>query len=143
MNGKTKCAILKDIRKQIAENNDIEYIVSECKHQGNCKGTCPKCELEVQYLERELDKRRKAGKVVAIAGISAACLATMTGCSLSEIADLGMDIVENIQSKIQKLKPEILVGEIATEEETSYTLDGDIPYEHELDGYIDNQSFSD
>ena len=55
MKGKEKCKALKEIRKQIAENNNIEYVVSECKHKGECKGTCPKCEAEVRYLEKELD----------------------------------------------------------------------------------------
>ena len=39
--GKQVCKILKDIRKQIAEENDIEFITSECKHKGDCAGTCP------------------------------------------------------------------------------------------------------
>ena len=39
--GKRTCKILKEIRKQIAQNNDIEFITSECKHQGDCLGTCP------------------------------------------------------------------------------------------------------
>lgn len=56
MNGKSKCKILKQIRKQIAAENDITYVVSECKHQGDCLGTCPKCEAEVRYLEEELRK---------------------------------------------------------------------------------------
>ena len=42
--GKEKCRILKEIRAEIAKANDIEWVTSECKHQGNCKGTCPKCE---------------------------------------------------------------------------------------------------
>ena len=54
MNGKSKCKILKDIRKKIAEDNDISYVTSECKYQGECSGTCPKCEAEVRYLEEEL-----------------------------------------------------------------------------------------
>ena len=74
MNGKRKCKMLKEIRKQIAKENDITYITTECKHQGNCKGTCPKCESEVRYLEAELEKRRKAGKTVAVAGIAAAMM---------------------------------------------------------------------
>ena len=41
MNGKTRCKILKDIRRQIAESNDISYVTSECKYQGDCKGACP------------------------------------------------------------------------------------------------------
>lgn len=42
--GKQKCQILKEIRRQIAEANDIKLITSECKYRGNCLGTCPKCE---------------------------------------------------------------------------------------------------
>ena len=60
--GKQTCKILKEIRKQIAAENDIEFITSECTHKGDCKGTCPKCEAEVRYLERELDKRQRMGK---------------------------------------------------------------------------------
>ena len=41
MNGKSKCKILKEIRRQIAENNDIEFVTSECKYQGDCLGTSP------------------------------------------------------------------------------------------------------
>ena len=48
--GKQTCKILKDIRRQIAEANDIEYITSECQYKGDCTGTCPKCESEVRYL---------------------------------------------------------------------------------------------
>lgn len=76
MNGKKKCKILKEIRKQIAKDNDIAFVTSECKHQGNCKGTCPKCEWEVRYLEAELEKRRMAGKQVVVAGIAAAMVLT-------------------------------------------------------------------
>ena len=44
--GKQTCKILKEIRRQIAEANDIEFITSECQYQGDCLGTCPKCEAE-------------------------------------------------------------------------------------------------
>ncbi len=81
MKGKEKCKALKEIRKQIALNNDIEYAVSECTHQGECKGTCPKCEAEVRYLERELELRRNLGKQVVLAGIGIGVAATMTGCT--------------------------------------------------------------
>ena len=80
MNGKSKCKILKDIRRQIAADNDIEFVTSECKYQGECTGTCPKCEAEVRYLEQELDKRQKAGKAVAVAGIAAAIAVSTAGC---------------------------------------------------------------
>ena len=81
MKGKEKCKALKEIRRQIALNNDIEYAVSECSHQGECKGTCPKCEAEVRYLERELELRRNLGKKVVLAGIGVGVAASMAGCT--------------------------------------------------------------
>lgn len=69
MHGK-KCKILKEIRKQIAKDNDITYVTAECKRQG----TCPKCEAGVRYPEAELEKRRMAGKQVVVAGIAAAMM---------------------------------------------------------------------
>ena len=72
--GKETCRILKEIRRQIADANDIEFITSECRYQGDCLGTCPKCEAEVQYLEQQLSARHAAGKAIALAGISAGLL---------------------------------------------------------------------
>jgi hypothetical protein len=80
MKGKKRCKILKEIRRQIAVNNDIEFVTSECKHQGDCLGTCPKCEAEVRYLERELEKRMKLGKAVAVAGLAVALTTSTVGC---------------------------------------------------------------
>ncbi len=78
--GKQTCKILKEIRRQIAEANGIEFITSECRYRGDCLGTCPKCEAEVRYLEQQLRARLLAGKAVAIAGISAGML-LLSGCS--------------------------------------------------------------
>jgi len=79
--GKETCRILKEIRQQIAKKNDIEYITSECNFQGECQGTCPKCESELKYLENELHKRTQLGKVVAIAGISLGLASTFPACN--------------------------------------------------------------
>lgn len=76
--GKRTCRILKEIRHRIAEANDIELITSECRHKGDCPGTCPKCEAEVSYLERQLRTRQLMGKAVVLAGLSAG-LITMSG----------------------------------------------------------------
>lgn len=73
--GKETCRILKEIRRQIAEANNIEFITSDCRYKGDCLGTCPKCEAEVRYLEQQLRARSLAGKAVTIAGISATTLA--------------------------------------------------------------------
>ena len=75
--GKQTCKILKEIRRQIAEANGIEFATSECRYRGDCLGTCPKCEAEVRYLEQQLRARSLAGKAVALAGISAASLAML------------------------------------------------------------------
>ncbi|MCL2329560.1 MAG: energy transducer TonB [Bacteroidetes bacterium] len=85
--GKKTCKILKEIRTQIAEKNDIEYITSECTFQGECKGTCPKCEEEVRYLENELRKRQQLGKVVTIAGISLGVAGSFAACGNSQMQD--------------------------------------------------------
>jgi len=97
MNGKDKCRILKDIRRKIAEENEIEWVVSECRHKGKCKGTCPKCESEVRQLERALENRRRLGKVVAVAGISAACLTGLTACTMDDVVDIGTKVIDEIK----------------------------------------------
>ena len=74
--GKQTCKILKEIRKQIAEENDIKLVVEECTYQGDCLGTCPKCEEEVRYLERELEKRQRLGKAAMVAGLSVGLLSS-------------------------------------------------------------------
>ena len=81
--GKSICSVLKTIRKQVADANDIQYEPRECGYQGECRGTCPACEAEVRYLERQLDLRRQLGKAVAIVGISAG-LSALTGCVIIE-----------------------------------------------------------
>lgn len=78
--GKNTCKILKDIRRQIAESNDIEFVTSECKYQGDCSGTCPKCEAELRYLEAELNRRRQLGKVITLAGLSIGLSTSLGGC---------------------------------------------------------------
>ena len=84
MKGKEKCRILKEIRQKIANENDIPYVTSECKHQGDCKGTCPKCEAELQYLENELAKRSSLGKRIAVAGLVATFTFAGTACDFGQ-----------------------------------------------------------
>ncbi len=78
--GKQTCKILKEIRKQIAAENDIKLVIEECTYQGDCRGTCPKCEAEVRYLERELEKRQRVGKAAVIAGMAVGTMLTATSC---------------------------------------------------------------
>jgi len=80
--GKQTCKILKEIRRRIAEANDIEFVTSECRYKGDCLGTCPKCEAEVRYLEQQLRSRQLMGKAVVLAGLSAGMIA-FSGCGSS------------------------------------------------------------
>ena len=92
--GKKICETLKGIRREIAEANDIDYTPTPCSHEGDCAGTCPKCESETRWLEGQLRLRQSLGKAVTIAGLSlgAASLISCNSCS-KPIHTVG--IVEN------------------------------------------------
>lgn len=55
--GKQKCEILRRIRMDIAERYGLRYNLSECTHEGDCSGTCPKCDAELKDLQRQLESR--------------------------------------------------------------------------------------
>ena len=75
--GKSTCKLLKSIRQQIADANGISYRPIECQHKGDCTGTCPACEEEIRYLERELKARKGNGFGMKVAGIAAGICATV------------------------------------------------------------------
>ena len=75
--GKSTCKLLKDIRQQIADANGISYQPKACRHKGDCAGTCPACEEEIRYLERELKARKGNGFGMKVAGIAAGICATV------------------------------------------------------------------
>ena len=81
--GKKICETLKAIRHDIAVANEIDYTPTECKHEGDCAGTCPKCESETRWLEKQLRTRQALGKAVTIAGLSVA-LSAMSSCNFFE-----------------------------------------------------------
>ena len=68
--GKNICKQLKAIRRQIAEENGIPLVIPTCTYQGECAGTCPQCESEVRFLEKELAKHLSLGKAATVAGIA-------------------------------------------------------------------------
>ena len=74
--GKNICNQLKEVRKRIAEENDIPLEIEECSYKGECRGTCPRCEAEVRYLENALADRLRLGKVVTVAGLALGLAAT-------------------------------------------------------------------
>ena len=129
---------MKEIRRQIAEANGIEFATSECRYKSDCLGTCPKCEAEVRYLEQQLNARSLAGKAIALAGISAGMI-LMSGCSgttsktqsnddmlgefvestemIEEVEDTTkgeMPIIEDSDANIDVVKEEIVSSELMT-----------------------------
>lgn len=80
--GKRKCEVLKDIRRKIAESEGIKYAPAKCNHEGDCPGTCPRCEAEVEYLEREIARKHgrsfRPAAAAAIGGLMAAT--ALTSC---------------------------------------------------------------
>ena len=106
--GKSICRVLKDIRRQVAEANDIDLYQKECTYEGPCRGTCPACEAEVRFIDRQLDLRRKAGQVVRVAGVSMGVMA-LAACgghpSQSSndaevlMGDVPAEVVENVAAE--------------------------------------------
>lgn len=141
MSGKSKCKILKQIRQQIAAENDIEFVTAECKYQGECSGTCPKCEAEVRYLEQQLQKRRQAGKAVAVAGIAAALIVSASGCIENRTG--GTPLPNPTQSQVEEVPGGILptedlmgepVEEITQPTEPTELIDGELIIDEPLMG---------
>ena len=96
MNGKIKCELLKSIRCKIAKENGLSYALSECTFQGECKGTCPKCEAELKKLSEDLHKLRQAGKRVAVAGIATAMIAaSVAGCTPDQSEDDEWELIDS------------------------------------------------
>lgn len=135
MKGKEKCRILKEIRRQIAQENDIEWVVEECTHKGDCRGTCPRCESEVAKLERELDIRRSIGKKIALAGIGVACLATLAGCKAAAkgLPEPGGDLEGAVEITEPGPDIEVLDGEVAIPDDVN---DNDTQDIYDLSGYV-------
>ncbi len=151
MNGKQKCNILKNIRRDIAKANDIPLNIPECSHKGDCLGTCPRCEAEMRFLERSLEARRKRGFKIALAGISAGLIAVnATSCDV--IDDLGNLIHgEQLQGDMIIETSDGLIAAPSSEPEMSkqgelentsvVTLEGDVPLITELAGEVNEEEF--
>ena len=96
--GKRICETLKAIRSEIASANEIDYTPTPCDHEGDCAGTCPACESEMRWIERQLRTRKALGKAVTIAGVS---MALSLGASAATPSPTGVDQ----KRKTEALKP--------------------------------------
>lgn len=71
MKGKQICSYLKSVRREVAAANGIDWEIPECTFEGECPGTCPRCESEVRQLESELSRRKSLSQRVAVLGVAA------------------------------------------------------------------------
>ena len=135
MNGKRTCSLLKSIRCKIAEQNEIEFHTPECTFEGECKGTCPKCEAELRYLTQKLEKLRASGRRVAVAGIATAVMASsLSGCARPS-EDFDFSAFENVEYK-PETKPQLSGQVLAPQDEKEETeirdpINGDVAYPEE------------
>ena len=131
MLGKKKCKILREIRAQIASENDIPFVTEECRYKGDCKGTCPKCESELRYLEAQLEKRRAVGKAVTVSALALSLAAGMGGCGKTTVSGY-IDVPEGDVPYVDTDTTAECVtteGEIAaTDDAPESELEGDVAY---------------
>ena len=111
---------MKEIRRQIAADNDIDLVIEECTYKGDCLGTCPRCEAEVRYLERELEKRQRMGKVAVIAGLSLGTMLTASSCNQVIPPATGIVPNPNVPDSTECLAPD------TTDPDYLYPLAGDV-----------------
>lgn len=52
--GKAKCKLLKVLRKDLADRYGIQMRERVCTHEGDCPGTCPLCEAELESLTQQI-----------------------------------------------------------------------------------------
>ena len=141
MLGKQKCKILKEIRQRIADENDIPYVTRECTYQGSCKGTCPRCESELRYLEQQLAARQALGKRVTVAALCAGMAFGAAGCAPFAPKPTPTPVVEELSGALPCEEPvpapaetpepeagEVLPPEDIDPVEIEYELAGDVPY---------------
>ena len=100
--GKKICRELKKIRRRIADENGIKLDIPECTFEGECRGTCPRCEWEVKYLEQSLFERMKLGKIATISGLAlglTACGGGNIGPDIQVVGDVPNQDTENVVSE--------------------------------------------
>ena len=106
--GKEICRELKELRQRIAEENCIPLKIEKCTFKGECDGTCPRCDAEINYLETALADRLRLGKAATLSGLVlglAAATAQPASCqtlSLSAEPPVVKEIVQQADSVIIK-----------------------------------------
>lgn len=136
-NGRFICDQLKKIRLDIARANGIKYMPRECHHEGECLGTCPACESEVRFLEREIARKRTLGKAALVAGVSLG-LTSFTATSCDYVSQAVNSVIRNGDKIDEPLEGEVMVRNIEVDSIIAerYTL-------HSDKGVLNNDSMED
>ena len=103
MKGKDICKQLREIRCQVASANGIDYTPAVCTHEGDCAGTCPRCESEMCYIERQLYRRRALGKAVTVAGLALGAASFVPMQAQQAVSDI--PAVQPVQAKLVDAAP--------------------------------------
>ena len=119
--GKNICNQLKSVRKRIAEENDIPLKVEECTYNGECRGTCPRCEAEVRYLENALADRLRLGKVVTVAGLALG-LATTTAQAVETMPAVLPEVPNVVKEALQVSDSIITISGTVVDDKTGEPL---------------------
>ena len=130
MAGKKKCKMLREIRRRIAEENDIPLVTEDCRYKGDCKGTCPKCESELRYLEQQLEKRRSLGKKVTVSALALGLTASFAGCR----PPIGNVLEGDVPYEYTETEGAVAAGDWDTDTDAGTTCPGD---EFELAGAVE------
>ena len=121
--GKRICETLKAIRSEIASANEIEYTPIKCDHKGDCAGTCPACESETRWLERQLRLRHALGKAVTIAGVSVALSVAASAATPSSLEPGKKKTKHRQRTNTSKMVAPEEVGKVLMNEPQSVTSD--------------------
>ncbi|MBR1550426.1 MAG: TonB family protein [Bacteroidales bacterium] len=126
--GKSVCRQLKAVRQLIAEENDIPLEQRECTYDGPCRGTCPRCEAEVQYLERSLAEKLRLGKVATVAGL---------GLSLTACGHGGPQVSAKILDEGEVDTTEVYEVDADSNEIPFQSVDDPVPPEVTTEGVVE------
>lgn len=69
MSNNAKCHLINQMRLKVAQNNGIDFKVSECTTEGDCPEDCEKMALELEYLEGELERIQNEGLKINLKGV--------------------------------------------------------------------------
>ena len=105
MNGRQKCEMINQIRKKVADNNDIDFVIYDCTFEGDCTGRCAKSDSELNYLEGELEKRQNGGVKLNLKGVFTLDIDEKTKPS-------SQDKSVNRQEKLEELRENPLLSDL-------------------------------